>query len=277
MGQSLMQEPGLISSLVGIAISSISVSSGFTRVAARTDPDNADLVTLQNDLERYANDLTMRPAFEGEYATYCDLINSIIDGKERLSIILNMASIGGASIPGDDPRVGIANAIPVWPLRGYLKADEAFGIGYYVSIMKDIDHPTQSSLTEENPILQELGSNRFKHVISAMLLPALSRAVLQGEKCRARLRAAAAACAAIRFKNDRGAWPRSLDELVPDYLTSVPLDPMNGQPLVYLVEEDSILIYSRGDNLFDDGGYGPGLKPQQGNTLPYDAGPATQP
>jgi hypothetical protein len=271
MGHSLMQEQCLISSLVGMAICSISVREGLGRVVARTDPGNAELETLQKDLLNYADRFTMRPAYEGELALYCDFINSLVEGREPLGTVNTV----GAADPrerrerDDDLFTVFANTVPVWPLRGYLKTDEAFGIRYLASILEDIDRPSQASLTEESPMSRELYEQRYWHVTSAMFMSSLSRGVGQGERNRAMLRAAAAACAAIRFKNDRGAWAQSLGELVPGYLSSMPLDPMNGQPLVYLVEQDSILIYSVGDNLADDGGIGPGLKPFQ-NNLPYD-------
>jgi hypothetical protein len=46
--------------------------------------------------------------------------------------------------------------------------------------------------------------------------------------------------------------PSSLEELGPQYLKEVPLDPFDGQPIRYSPEK--AIIYSVGDDLIDSGG-----------------------
>ena len=63
---------------------------------------------------------------------------------------------------------------------------------------------------------------------------------------------------AIRlFRTDHQRLPATLDELVPDYLTAVPLDPFNGKALRYKVSETGFDVYSVGlDGIDDDGQFG---------------------
>jgi hypothetical protein len=68
------------------------------------------------------------------------------------------------------------------------------------------------------------------------------------------MRAAAVAVAALRFRNEHGRLPATLEELVPEYLDHVPLDPWTGSPLVYAAGDDRATIYSVGENGLDDGG-----------------------
>jgi hypothetical protein len=89
-----------------------------------------------------------------------------------------------------------------------------------------------------------------------MMLPALGRGLLQGELCRLRLRATAAACAAMRYRADHGAWPETLDALVPEYMSEVPSDTMTGGDLRYVLRDGGIVVYSVGENRKDDGGLG---------------------
>jgi hypothetical protein len=70
----------------------------------------------------------------------------------------------------------------------------------------------------------------------------------------ARLRAAAAGLAALRFRRAEGRWPRSLEELVPSWLGTVPLDPYTGKPLLVTSADDGVVVYSVGLNGRDDGG-----------------------
>ena len=52
--------------------------------------------------------------------------------------------------------------------------------------------------------------------------------------------------------------PDSLDELAPNYLDSIPMDPFDGAPLRYLRLPKGYMIYSIERNLTDDGGTKPG-------------------
>jgi hypothetical protein len=55
-----------------------------------------------------------------------------------------------------------------------------------------------------------------------------------------------------RFRHRR--WPDQLDDLVPCYLSRVPTDPFDGQPLRYKRLDNGVVIYSVGPDRMDDGG-----------------------
>lgn len=57
-----------------------------------------------------------------------------------------------------------------------------------------------------------------------------------------------------RFRLREGRLPKMLDELVPDFLASVPSDPFGGGPLRYRADETEYLVYSVGPDGVDDGG-----------------------
>ena len=63
------------------------------------------------------------------------------------------------------------------------------------------------------------------------------------------------AIALKRFQLKRGSFPEKLSELMPEFISSIPLDPVDGQPLRYrLNADDSSTLYSIGENGVDDGG-----------------------
>ncbi|HXR46071.1 MAG TPA: hypothetical protein VN784_01415 [Candidatus Limnocylindrales bacterium] len=71
---------------------------------------------------------------------------------------------------------------------------------------------------------------------------------------------AVAAIALKRYQLKHGNYPPDFSSLVPEFLTKVPLDPVNGQPLRYRRSADgTFLLYSVGENGKDDGG-NPGLE-----------------
>lgn len=58
-----------------------------------------------------------------------------------------------------------------------------------------------------------------------------------------------------RFRRDHsGAPPRSLKELVPNYLSDVPMDPASGHDVLYRQQADAYVVYSVGIDGKDDGG-----------------------
>jgi hypothetical protein len=64
-----------------------------------------------------------------------------------------------------------------------------------------------------------------------------------------------AAIALKRYQIKHGNYPADLNSLVPQFILTVPLDPVDGQPLRYRRKSDgTFLLYSVGENGMDDGG-----------------------
>jgi hypothetical protein len=70
----------------------------------------------------------------------------------------------------------------------------------------------------------------------------------------ARLRLITADLALRCYQSEQGRLPARLDDLVPQYLRSVPQDPFREQPLVFRPQGTNWLIYSVGPDGIDDGG-----------------------
>jgi hypothetical protein len=82
---------------------------------------------------------------------------------------------------------------------------------------------------------------------------------------------AVTALAGSRFRSARGAWPESLDALLPDFVPEIPRDPMDGRALRLQLTEGGPLFYSAGADGKDDGGK---LHEDAGEmTNPWFAGP----
>jgi hypothetical protein len=56
------------------------------------------------------------------------------------------------------------------------------------------------------------------------------------------------------FEQEHGRSPHSLEELVPQYLPAIPLDPYSGKSLCYKLEDDGITVYSVDRDGSDNGG-----------------------
>jgi hypothetical protein len=57
-----------------------------------------------------------------------------------------------------------------------------------------------------------------------------------------------------RYRLADGDFPATLDELVPEFLPTLPLDPMDGKPLRYRLKVSGPVLYSIGADGFDGGG-----------------------
>ena len=68
------------------------------------------------------------------------------------------------------------------------------------------------------------------------------------------LRSAQTACAVERFRLKHQRLPERIEVLVPEFLNSVPLDAVSGQPLKYRIRDKGYVVYGVGDDGEDNGG-----------------------
>jgi hypothetical protein len=98
------------------------------------------------------------------------------------------------------------------------------------------------------------GKTDYHNILSesVVTLTGLSRKVMRIEAAR---QVVITAIALKRCQLEHGSYPEKLSELVPEFLASVPLDPVDGNPLRYRLNADgTFLLYSVGENGKDDGG-----------------------
>jgi hypothetical protein len=98
------------------------------------------------------------------------------------------------------------------------------------------------------------------HPIAALLGPQNQRYAKNHYESLACGRAAATALAIRLYATDHGGQlPQKLDDLVPEYLASVPSDPLagGGKPLGYARDPERPRLYHVGENGVDDGGREP--------------------
>jgi hypothetical protein len=87
---------------------------------------------------------------------------------------------------------------------------------------------------------------------SAASLSAVSRRLIPIEAAR---QITVTAIAMKRSQLKHGNYPPDLNSLVPEFVPSVPFDPVDGQPLRYRPKADgTFLLYSIGENGKDDNG-----------------------
>jgi len=92
------------------------------------------------------------------------------------------------------------------------------------------------------------------------LIPALSTVQQRAEMVLAHRDGIGVAIALELYHRKNNQYPKSLHQLVPEYLPQIPADRITGDPVKYKLVEGKSLIYSVGADLDDDGG-----RPPKGN------------
>jgi hypothetical protein len=95
---------------------------------------------------------------------------------------------------------------------------------------------------------------RIRYVMTGNTMPAIHHAAMAAARSDGSNRCIDAAIAIELFRRREGKLPESLEELVPDFLEAVPIDPFDGKPIRYIVKKDAYLIYTCGTDRVDGGG-----------------------
>lgn len=90
-------------------------------------------------------------------------------------------------------------------------------------------------------------------IFARLLLPALGKVTERTARVQAAVDLVVVACALERFQQQHGAYPERLEQLTPEFLARLPLDPVSGELLRYRPDgEGRFVLWSVGANLKDD-------------------------
>ncbi len=117
--------------------------------------------------------------------------------------------------------------------------------------------------------------DRWRYRLTSTSLPGLEKISFKAARMQAQINLAIVACGLHRYQNEHNNYPDLLINLNPRFLSVIPIDPLDGQPLRYKrIGAKQFLLYSVGDDQKDDGGNGnllvepkKGQVPQPFNTV----------
>ncbi len=209
-----------------------------------------------------ASDGDPRPALAGERMIVDDLIQRAFsdDGNGDGSVLA--AGHEFFDELGEEPRLSVLDRL-LAPFRRRMIASRAEQIRRLDEIIDEHQHrgalPLWESLNlDELPESPEDQPRIFWLIDLA--LPVYERYLNGTEILRQKRDVAIAVLALELYKRQKGSYPDSLAELVPDFLAEAPVDRFDGQPLRYEVRNGAPFLYSVGTNQIDDGGV-PAFKP----------------
>jgi hypothetical protein len=137
---------------------------------------------------------------------------------------------------GTSPQTGTLARLA--DIRGYAYASRDASLDlmgtYYTMITEAIAETnplTRERLIDDADRMAEEVSWRYP--LPRVVLPALGKFVEQWFRIQQSVAVTQAMIAMARYRADEGDWPKSLDQLVPDYLDAIPINPQTGDPLEY--------------------------------------------
>jgi len=176
-----------------------------------------------------------------------------ISGERILALERGSATIkGGSRVMAGEK---LSNRLLYWLLRPILKDEVRYRQKKLVAWERIAREPyfQQRELLKTDPAFSESVPWYFK-LTGFWEGDAYGTVFLKSAQLEASLLAARIGLACKIFKSRTGAYPESLEALVPGILKEVPVDPFTGKPFVYRREGKGFIVYSLGSNEKDDGG-----------------------
>jgi hypothetical protein len=139
-------------------------------------------------------------------------------------------------------------------LSGINRKDKCLSLGFYERILDASQSGPHQRLSLIQPIDVELNSYSEDHLYLREMsvfvkIFKIDIRVLGGLRC------AETALAIERYRLKYETLPELLEELVPEFMEAVPLDPFDGRPLRYVLQEEGgYTVYTIGEEGVDNGG-----------------------
>jgi hypothetical protein len=245
-GRSIGDEPTCISLLIRHA-GVLTACRGAERVLAQGEPDPAELVAFQRLLTDEDADPGLVVALRGERAMQHELFDAIEAGDVSLTELAEQGK-------GPDWHERLFG----WADRDMLREGHPFLLERMTRRIEIAKLPLHEQAAAERAFDAQFDRLPRRAPASALavglLTPALDKASASYRRKIAVVRCLLVALAAERFRRDKGTWPAAADDLAPDYLESVPLDPFDGNPIRYRRMDGGLVVYAVGPDETDDGG-----------------------
>jgi len=238
IARSLAKEPITISQLVRSACQNLGATTieyCINRIEF-TDEQLLELIESVHDSESISD---MTCAFVGER---CNGISFFMAPGS-----VDPGLFGGSHVPFR-PILAFYNAI------GMTDSDAII----YLDIMEEyikIDRlPIHERQKAAESVEARIQSTSQAHILLHVVMPALSRISAIDTRNIAQLLTTRIGLAIERYRLAAGKLPDSLEDLIPDYIDAVAMDPFDGHGLRYKRLETGFVVYSIGEDLSDDGG-----------------------
>jgi hypothetical protein len=263
LGKVAATEPCLLGQLVGIACHQMTLN-GMERLLTRRQPSSQQL----QKLERLIDEMQIPGGLPAALAYERVFSLSAFDLPPK-AVALLIGEPGEES--GEASKRGYQIGMGLLKVSGIKNADRRFMLETLDTAISLARRGDSESLKQTEALFGNIHARATQFppkIYSAMLLPALGKAATKFASFEARRRAAQVAVAVARYRlTHTQRLPAALDELVPQFLQQLPLDPFDGEPIRYKRLATGFAVYSVGADRVDDHGL---ERPQQGGSKQFD-------
>jgi len=240
--------PHLVASSIDIAASDTAAEiASDLQIGSEAGVDSAAVKALIDEL------LDDRPSRAG-------MVNAL-RGERKDCPLIASEMLEGMDRPSKATKSSDFSSIAAYVIKPHL-LDEArlmvrLKTAQIRAFEKSADFPTFASNANVDCLFPEIGRSPTWHWVSWMTSNSSKRPVQAHYQATANLRMAAVALAARWYAIEHnGSLPASLDQLVPIYLSTIPIDPMTtgNAPLHYRALGPDPIVYSVGNDRIDNGG-----------------------
>jgi len=242
----MSDEPTLIAQLVRIVCGAIS-RNVLERLLAQGEYTDAELATLQRMLDTERNFAHFAAGIRGERAGAHVLLTNMENGTLNLQNLASSIGMGGGGTLSN-----LFQGLNGWNFRRYLPANHLYLLKLYAQCLELDKLPWW-----EQPAMMQSISVRpkgYEWLLVHLLAPAIEKIHQAQMRTRAQLTTAMVAVACERYRMKHGAWPKSVEELMPAFLADRPRDAYTGRPIMIATHKEGISVYSTGPDGIDDGG-----------------------
>lgn len=263
ISRALGYQPILINQLVHIAcMNLITEHMHYALMSEQLDEDTC-LALLDILSSPHEPDTTL--GLQGERFMFLDIVQRIYtdngrgNGRLILSEFQVQAALWGM---GAGQFLGQISQHPIANVASIAFASRKETVETYNTYSDDLIARCAMTMIERQdvPPAFEVETLTMRDMVLKNLMPALDRIPDQGSIHRFNIDGTRILCALAAHRARHGAYPDTLDALVPTYLDAIPTDPITGKAFIYrrLLEPDdagrTILLYSFGEDGDDDNG-----------------------
>jgi hypothetical protein len=230
---SLKREPLLFSQLVRKSINDVACSQ-IERLLPVVELLGDDLARLDQDLAAIDEQAAFRAVLLGERAVGVQVYDNPAALDANASVVLRW----GALRTADETAY-------LQLMANFIDASESKKLPLLAAVSRAQDKASAS-----------IGSSnaRWRYPTTVQALSAIQRFIDVVGRAQGRQAATRSAIAIERFRRSQGQMPKTLAELVPEFLDQPPVDPFDGAPLRFKSDATGYKVYSIGPDSIDQGG-----------------------
>jgi hypothetical protein len=237
------RDPLLISALVSMAVDHIGIDSlqvvlEYNRVPAE------DLAAVKLSVASYQTMLGR--AFRTEETFRLTTCGQIAMGRYSIGEITNMSGGGVVQV--------LPNLISPAVYRVFFLGEDIAAQSRFALKLEETVHQPYWKVKDRLGGFDHQLSSNPGGIITALMMPALNRTLESAATAESRRDMARVALAILGYREKNGQFPEELDDLVPDFIATVPLDRFDGKPMKLKRTDRDLVVYSIGPDMIDNGG-----------------------